>query len=133
MHCTSRYRVAASMVFSTKPRTSLRKAGLSERSRAIEPTSAIRITGTAAMIENRATMRRCSLAPAAPARHAANSDHPSTTTSSSSVRMVSVLAMKRPSTTEGVARTGVKPANIRKEVVATRRARPTAKGPNRVR
>ena len=52
------------------------KAGFRLRSSVTEPTSAINSTGTAAMIENRPTMRMCRRAPAAPARQAAKEGEP---------------------------------------------------------
>ena len=93
-------------------------------------TIATRIAGTAAMTENRATMRTCSRAAARPRRRACTTCQTSRAMTPSSRSTVSALISSSVTTTWWVGAIGVRPASTTKVTKADSSASPTAIGPS---
>src|SRR5882724_680618 len=99
------------------------------RSTVILATTAMRIAGTAAITENRTTIRMCSRDPARPWRRAWKTRQNSPAITAIRNRIVPALAHRSARTTPSVGKTGVRLENTRKVSMAERSASPTATNP----
>src|SRR5262245_21747718 len=99
------------------------------RSTVMLATTAMRIAGTAAITENRATIRMCSRDPARPRRRAWNTRQNSQPMTATRNRIVTALTHRSVFTTPSVGRIGVRLASTRKVTMAERSASPTATSP----
>jgi len=93
-------------------------------------TTATAITGTAAMMENKATMRTCNRAAARPRRLACTTPHSSRAMTRTRRKTVTALASSNVTTTSCVGAIGVRPASTTKVRTADSSASATAARPS---
>src|SRR5215475_3999154 len=101
------------------------------RSTVMLATTAMRMAGTAAITENRATIRICSRDPARPRRRAWNTRQNSPPMTAIRNKIVRAFETRSTFTTASVGTTGVRLARTRKVTMAERSASPTATSPIR--